>query len=87
MTVLVGAMQADSRGSVVGRGRGDCSCLTVSSYRVRREDADLLLLDRSFQTYITHMCMNVYCMCTCWLSCRRNRSSMRTEVTPPPLAP
>lgn len=33
MTVLVGAMQADSRGSVVGRGRGDCSCLTVSSYK------------------------------------------------------
>lgn len=31
MTVLVGAMQADSRGSVVGRGSGDCSCFTVSS--------------------------------------------------------
>lgn len=47
MTVLVGAMQADSRGSVVGRGRGDCSCLTVSSYRGRPDDADLLLSDGS----------------------------------------
>lgn len=37
MTVLVGAMQADRRGSVVGRGRGDCSCFTVVSYRVRED--------------------------------------------------
>lgn len=43
MTVLVGAMQADSRGSVVGRGSGDCSCLTVSSCRVRQEHVQLLL--------------------------------------------
>lgn len=48
MTVLVGAMQADSRGSVVGRGRGDCSCLTVVSYRERQEDVDLLLLKKDF---------------------------------------
>lgn len=33
MTVLVGAMQADSRGSVVGRGSGDCNCFTVVSCR------------------------------------------------------
>lgn len=49
MTVLVGAMQADSRGSVVGRGRGDCSCLTVSSYRVRQEDCRFAFAEeRSF---------------------------------------
>lgn len=48
MTVLVGAMQADSRGSVVGRGRGDCSCLTVSSYRVKQED-DNFAEDRFFK--------------------------------------
>lgn len=36
MTVLVEAIQADSRGSVVGRGRGDCSCFTVVSYRGRQ---------------------------------------------------
>lgn len=47
MTVFVGAMQADSRGSVVGRGRGDCSCLTVVSYRVRQEYVDLLLRERN----------------------------------------
>lgn len=34
MTVLVGAMQADNRGSVVGRGRGDWSCFTVVSYKI-----------------------------------------------------
>lgn len=65
MTVLVGAMQADSRGSVVGRGRGDCSCLTVSSYRVRQEDVDLLLLKKDsfaliLSKYITYVCMGVY---------------------------
>lgn len=38
MTVFVGAMHADSRGRVVGRGRGDCSCFTVVSYRVKTED-------------------------------------------------
>ena len=43
MTVLVGAMQADSRGRVVGRGRGDCSCFTVVSYTVREDSATLLL--------------------------------------------
>lgn len=40
MTVLVGAMLADSKGSVVGRGRGDCSCFTVISYRKRENNVD-----------------------------------------------
>lgn len=87
MTVLVGAMQADSRGSVVGRGSGDCSCLTVSSYREKQEDDDFAE-DRFFKWFSVNFyatCMNS--MCTCWLSCRRKSSSMRTEVTPPPLAP
>lgn len=39
MTVLVGAMHADNRGSAVGSGSGDCSCLTVISFIVRQEDA------------------------------------------------
>lgn len=42
MTVLVGAMQADSIGRVVGSGRGDCSCFTVVSYSVVQEDVQLL---------------------------------------------
>lgn len=60
MTVLVGAMQADSRGSVVGRGSGDCSCFTVSSCTVntRRvkhtEDEPLEYLSVQLQ------CMHAY---------------------------
>lgn len=44
MTVLVGAMQADSRGSVVGRGRGDCSCFTVVSCSESEKQEGLLLV-------------------------------------------
>lgn len=40
MTVLVVAIHADSRGRVVGRGRGDCSCFTVVSYRVNIEGGE-----------------------------------------------
>lgn len=87
MTVLVGAMNADSRGSVVGRGRGDCSCFTVVSYRMRQEHLNLFLLNRDCFAIIQRKHITYLCVGTCWLSCRRNRSSMRTEVTPPPLAP
>lgn len=52
MTVLVVAMHADSSGSVVGRGRGDCSCLTVVSYGRTKEDGHLLLLKRGLMLCI-----------------------------------
>lgn len=51
MTVLVGAMQADSRGRVVGRGRGDCSCFTVSSYRVQKKWEDLFFITREIVSH------------------------------------
>ena len=60
MTVLVGAMQAERRGSVVGRGRGDCSCFTVVSYRVRQERVDLILQTRNSFAWMWCVCTDIY---------------------------
>lgn len=67
MTVLVGAMQADSRGSVVGRGSGDCSCLTVVSYGVRQKcrfasGKERLFCINPVEAHNIHMCV---CECVC----------------------
>ena len=48
MTVLVAAMQADSRGRVVGRGSGDCSCFTVVSYSESERQEGLFLLRKDY---------------------------------------